>query len=124
VLPLVATNCETNVTLPVCLQHAELRSDVRDIKNALFGEHEDGLVATVQQAVGSWQTLRWIFGGLGTVLLAGGVFLFVSYVESPFKYAKTEDVNKMVTQQTLMMEKVGNIDEAVKDLTKELKRRP
>jgi hypothetical protein len=121
---LATTNCESNVTLPVCLQHAELRSDVKDIKNALFGEHDDGLVATVQQAIGSWRTLRWVFGGLGTALLAGAIFLFVSYVESPFKYAKTEDVNKIVTQQTLMMEKIGNMGEAVKDLTLELKRRP
>jgi hypothetical protein len=106
------------------LYHSELRSDVKDIKDALFGEHEDGLVVTVQQAVGSWKTLRWIFGGLGTALLAGCIFLFVSYVESPFKYAKTEVVNTLVMQQTLMMEKMSALSLDVKELTQEVRRRP
>lgn len=112
------------VKLEICPLHSELASDVKDVKKALFGEKEDGLIAMVQETKGAWHTLKWILGMFGGSLLLGAVLLFISYVEAPYRYAKSEEFNKLATQQTVMMEKLGNVDEAVKDLTKELKRRP
>jgi hypothetical protein len=115
---------ESIVKLNVCPYHSELASDVKDVKRALFGENEDGLIAMVQETKGAWHTVKWLLGAFGGSLLLGAVLLFIFYVEAPYKYAKSEDFNKIVTQQTLLSEKLGNVDEAIKDLTRELKRRP
>lgn len=106
----------------VCSYHSELANDVRDVKRAMFDE--DGLVATMQASKGAWYTVKWILGAFSGSMIVGAVLLFVFYVETPYKYAKTEDFNKLVTQQTLMMDKLSNMEETVKDLTRELKRRP
>lgn len=112
------------VQITMCPLHAELASDIKDVKRALFGDADNGIVAIVQETRGAWHTVKWLIGVFGGSILVGLVLLFISYIEAPFKYAKTEDVRSLITQQSLLADRLGNVDDAMKDLIKELKRRP